>query len=88
VAEALRVDGDFVESEERLLLAAGFRTLAARERRILHLRFFAGLSQQEIASQVGVSQIQVSRLIRSSLERLRGTLGAERPAKRESLAGR
>jgi RNA polymerase sigma-B factor len=65
-------------SDDRLMLAVGFRTLAERERRILHLRFFAGLSQQEIAREVGLSQIQVSRLIRGSLERMRGALDDER----------
>lgn len=64
----------FEATDDRLVLAAGFRTLGDRERRILHLRFFAGLSQAEIAREVGLSQIQVSRLIRTSLERLRGTL--------------
>jgi RNA polymerase sigma-B factor len=72
--EAMQVEGTYEASEERMLLAAGFRTLGARERRILHLRFFAGLSQSEIAGEVGLSQIQVSRLIRSSLERMRGAL--------------
>ena len=61
-------------SDDRLMLAAGFRTLAERERRILHLRFFAGLSQDEIAREVGLSQIQISRLIRGSLERMRGAI--------------
>jgi RNA polymerase sigma-B factor len=66
-------------SEDRLLLAAGFRALTKRERRILHLRFYGELSQSEIACELGLSQIHVSRLIRSSLERLRGALsdGAE-----------
>ena len=71
---AIAVDDALDSTEERLLLAAGFRTLAERERRILHLRFFGGLSQTEIAREVGLSQIQVSRLIRDSLERLRGAL--------------
>jgi RNA polymerase sigma-B factor len=71
------VDDVFDSSEDRLLLAAGFRTLDARQRRILHLRFFAGLSQAEIAREVGLSQIQVSRVIRASLERMRGALGPD-----------
>ena len=75
---ATLVDDAFAASDDRLLLAAGFRTLAERERRILHLRFFAGLSQAEIAREVELSQIQVSRLIRSSLERLRGALDQKR----------
>ena len=61
------------------MLAAGFRTLDARQRRILHLRFFAGLSQAEIAREVGLSQIQVSRVIRVSLERMRGRSGETDP---------
>lgn len=65
-------------SDDRLMLAVGFRTLAERERRILHLRFFAGLSQEEIAREVGLSQIQISRLIRGSLERMRGAIDHER----------
>jgi RNA polymerase sigma-B factor len=62
--------------DDRLLLAVAFRTLAARERRILHLRFYEDLSQAEIAREVGLSQIQVSRLIKASLERMRGALAA------------
>lgn len=64
----------FATCDDRLLLAAGFRTLDTRQRRILHLRFYAGLSQAEIAREVGLSQIQVSRVIRASLERMRGAL--------------
>jgi RNA polymerase sigma-B factor len=42
-----------------------------RERRILRMRFVDGLTQTEIASRVGVSQMQVSRLLRRSLDQLR-----------------
>jgi RNA polymerase sigma-B factor len=72
------VDDAFESAEDRLLLAAGFRALDPRQRRILHLRFFAGMSQAEIAREVGLSQIQVSRVIRASLERLRGALEPRR----------
>lgn len=85
---AMQVEGAFDTSEERLLLAAGFRTLAERERRILHLRFYAGLSQTEIAREVGLSQIQVSRLIRDSLERMRSALEVRRAAPHNSLVKR
>ena len=61
-------------SDDRLLLAVGFRALGERERRILHLRYYEDLSQAEIAREVGLSQVQVSRLIRTSLERMRGAL--------------
>ena len=42
---------------------------------ILHLRFSEGLTQSEIAAQVGISQMHVSRLIRRSLEQLRERSG-------------
>ena len=42
-----------------------------RERQILFLRFGQDLTQTEIAARAGVSQMQVSRLLRSSLQRLR-----------------
>jgi RNA polymerase sigma-B factor len=46
--------------------------LPERERRIVQLRFYEQLSQAEIAAEVGVSQMQVSRLLRASFERMRG----------------
>ena len=58
------------------MLAPGLSLLDARERWILHLRFFEGLSQSQIAEQVGISQMHVSRLIRRSLEKIRE---ADRP---------
>ncbi len=65
----------FEASEDRAWLAPGLETLDARERRILHLRFFGGLTQSQIAQEVGISQMHVSRLIRRALETLRGELG-------------
>ena len=58
-------------------LAPGFRALDDRERRILHLRFFEGLTQSQIAQQVGISQMHVSRLIRRALEKIREEIAAE-----------
>jgi RNA polymerase sigma-B factor len=76
-------DEHFEQSEQRITLATGIQRLPARERTILHLRFFEGLTQSEIAERVGVSQMHVSRLIRDSLDRMRRELEAgERPAKR------
>ena len=58
-------------SEDRAVLEPGFRVLDDRERRILHLRFFEGLTQSQIAAQIGISQMHVSRLIRRALEKIR-----------------
>ena len=65
-------------SEDRALLADGLRALQSRERRIVHLHYYGGLSQRGIAAELGISQVQVSRLLRESLGKLRLELG--RPA--------
>ena len=48
--------------------------LDGRQRMIVYLRFFGQLSQSEIAERVGISQVHVSRLLRSSIATLRGLL--------------
>ena len=66
---------DLVEHRESLapLLAA----MPERERRILLLRFFGGLTQTEIAAQIGISQMHVSRLLSRTLTRLRHQLAED-----------
>jgi RNA polymerase sigma-B factor len=63
-------------SENRAVLAAGFRALDARERRILHLRFYEGLTQSQVAVELGISQMHVSRLLRRALDRLEDEIEA------------
>ena len=74
-------------SEDRAVLAPGFRVLDERERKILHLRFFEGLTQSQIAQQVGISQMHVSRLIRRSLEKIREEIAAEEDEVKSRAAG-
>jgi RNA polymerase sigma-B factor len=69
------MDAGFEQAEARVALGEGIESLPARERVILHLRFTEGLTQSEIAAQVGISQMHVSRLIRRSLEQLRSSTG-------------
>ncbi|SHN14400.1 RNA polymerase sigma factor SigF [Cryptosporangium aurantiacum] len=66
---------DLVENHEALmpLLAA----LPERERQILGLRFFADMTQSQIAQEIGISQMHVSRLLATTLARLRTQLLAE-----------
>jgi RNA polymerase sigma-B factor len=52
----------------------GLEALDEREQRIVVLRFLRGMSQSEIAEEVGISQMHVSRLLRRSLEVMRGRL--------------
>lgn len=58
-------------AEARLVLAPLLRDLSARERRILYLRFFEEKSQAEIGAELGVTQMQVSRLLKGILRGLR-----------------
>jgi RNA polymerase sigma-B factor len=60
---------ELVDTQATIFAAA--KHLPARERQILYLRFGEDLTQSEIADRVGVSQMQVSRLLRRSLQRLR-----------------
>jgi RNA polymerase sigma-B factor len=73
---------EYEVSEDRAILAPGFKVLDERERKILQLRFFEGLTQSQIAQQIGISQMHVSRLIRRSLEKIRETIAEDE----ESLA--
>ncbi len=69
-------DPGFAVAEQRVELARGLETLPERERSIILLRFFEGLTQREIADRIGVSQMHVSRLLRRSVERMRLQLEA------------
>ena len=67
-------DGRMAEVENEMALRPLLARLPPREREIIWLRFFDGLSQSEIATRVGVSQMHVSRLLAKSLARLRDQL--------------
>lgn len=67
-------DEGFEEVEDSAVVEVGLGALGERERRIVELRFFEGLTQSEIAAQVGISQMHVSRLLRRALLLMRGRL--------------
>ena len=71
------IDGDagFVAIEQRSLVQDLLASLPERERRILELRFFQEMSQTEIATEMGISQMHVSRLLRRTVEQLRDHAG-------------
>ena len=68
---------EYEVSEDRAVLAPGMRVLDERERMILNLRFYEGLTQSQIAQQVGISQMHVSRLIRRALEKARAEIAPD-----------
>lgn len=70
-------DRDLASAEARLLLGSAVRQLGERDRTVLDLRFFQGLTQQEIGDQLGISQMQVSRILTRILAQLRGEIVGE-----------
>ena len=76
-------DTTLATTPDRLALQQVLSRLPERERRILALRFFADKTQSEIGAEIGVTQMQVSRLLSRALRRLREQLedepGAGRP---------
>ncbi len=59
---------------EEITLKEAIRSLGEREKRIIGLRFFKGLTQMEVAAEIGISQAQVSRLEKSALEKVKEQL--------------
>jgi RNA polymerase sigma-B factor len=66
-----RPDRLLVNADDRLTVVGAARGLSVSEREVLFLRFVEDLTQSEIAARVGVSQMQVSRILSRSLARLR-----------------
>ena len=62
------------EAEARVMLMPAIQSLPERERQVLFLRFFKQMSQSQIAAEVGVTQMQVSRILSRVLVQLRGRL--------------
>jgi RNA polymerase sigma-B factor len=80
------VDPEIERAEERALIDGAFQVLSDRDQEVLRLRFQDDLSQTEIAQRIGVSQMQVSRLIKQSLARVR--LQIERSPDTPTIAAR
>jgi RNA polymerase sporulation-specific sigma factor len=72
VMDQLRDDNEGEEIWlESISLREAIKGLSARERTILALRFYGGKTQMEIASEIGISQAQVSRLEKGAIERIK-----------------
>jgi RNA polymerase sigma-B factor len=67
-------DPGFGDVEDAAMIEVGLDALDERERTIVELRFYEGLTQSEIAARVGISQMHVSRLLRRALVTMRGRL--------------
>jgi len=72
IADSVGIDEHgFDRAEERAVLDVLMDAVSAREREVLRMRFQEDMTQSEIGAVVGVSQMQVSRIIRQALQRLR-----------------
>ncbi len=69
-------DEELVRAEQRATLDPLLDQLPERERQVVRLRFFGGLTQSEIARRLGISQMQVSRLLNRSVSQLRSLAGS------------
>jgi len=69
-------DPRFAAVDDQLMLRTLVRTLPARERRILTLRFYDEMTQAQIGTEIGVSQMHVSRLLKQTLARLQAGMTA------------
>lgn len=67
-------DSALALAELRVAAAPALASLPERDRRILHLRFFGGMTQEQIADRIGISQMHVSRLLTRALAALREQL--------------
>jgi RNA polymerase sigma-B factor len=78
VGDSVGVDEDgFDRAEERATIKQLMATVTPREREVLRMRFEDDMTQAEIGAVIGVSQMQVSRVIRQALVRLRAAADAE-----------
>ena len=75
-------ESGYAALERGSVVRTGLDALGERERRIIVMRFLKGMTQSEIAEEIGISQMHVSRLLRRALETMRGRLddaGGEQP---------
>jgi RNA polymerase sigma-B factor len=70
-------DDDIARAEARATIRSLLSVLKPRDREVVRLRFEEDLTQEQIARRVGVSQMQVSRILRASVDRLREQAGVD-----------
>ena len=59
---------------DELFIRDAIKELGEREKNILYLRFLKGKTQVEVAGEIGISQAQVSRLEKSAINRIKGSV--------------
>lgn len=70
-------DGDLAASDDRMVIEDAISSFTPREQDVMRMRFEQGMTQVEIAERLGISQVQVSRLLRKVLKRVQERLDPE-----------
>lgn len=70
-------DENLAASDDRIVLEDAIRDFSPREKGVIRMRFFEGMTQVEIAERLGISQVQVSRLLRRTLRRVQDKIDPE-----------
>ena len=70
-------DSDLAITDDRLVIEEALAGFSPREREVIELRFLQGLTQIEIAERLGISQVQVSRLLRRTLKKIQEKIDPE-----------
>ena len=70
-------DPDLAASDDRIVLEQAIADFSPREQEVVKMRFDEGLTQVEIAERLGISQVQVSRLLRRTLRRIQDKIDPE-----------
>lgn len=70
-------DNDLAFTDDRLVIEEALEGFSPREREVIELRFLKGMTQIEIAERLGISQVQVSRLLRRTLKKIQDKIDPE-----------
>lgn len=70
-------DNDLAFTDDRLIIEEALQGFSPREREVIELRFLKGMTQIEIAEKLGISQVQVSRLLRRTLKKIQNKIDPE-----------
>ena len=71
-------DNELDFTDDRLVIEEAIRDFSPREREVIELRFVKGMTQIEIAKKLGISQVQVSRLLRRTLKKIQDKIRSRR----------
>lgn len=70
-------DSDLAFTDDRIIIEEALASFSPRERDVIEMRFLRGMTQIEIAEKLGISQVQVSRLLRRTLKKIQDKIDPE-----------